>query len=418
MVTRREFFRYLAAASAATAGFALSNPLRPRLRMARAAVGKTLVVVFQRGGCDGLNTVIPYGDPNYAGLRPTIGIAPPSAGDPASAVDLDGFFGLHPGLAALAPIHAEGHLAVLPAVQYPDASQSHFDSQLFIESAAVSKTLDGWLNRHLVTVPQPAALRAVGFGAELPDALRGQAVVSAFNDITDFTLGLPDGEEDVLLADLGRIYSQQPDDTKAYRTLVQNSGRVVINDLAVLSEVDPRSYVPANGAVYPNSTFGTQLRQVAQLVKVGLGLEIAALSIGGWDTHTDQGGGQTNGQQSRRHQDFARGIAALYADLGPMMQDVVVLTMTEFGRTARENDNRGTDHGHAGAWFVAGHAVRGGMYGAWPGLGTAQMVRGRYLDHSLDFRDVMGDVLTRHMGNTDLATLLPGHTYTPVGFMA
>lgn len=417
MVTRRDFFRYLAAASAATATFAFGNPFRPRLRVARAALGKTLVVIFQRGGCDGLNTVVPYADPDYAGLRPTIRIAPPTAGNPESAIDLDGFFGLHPGLAALAPIHGNGHLAVLPAVHYPDASQSHFDGQLYIESAAVSKTLDGWLNRHLLTFPQPAALRAVGFGSELPDALRGQAVVSAFNDITNFTLGLPGADEDALLADLGRIYSQDPDDSKAYRTLVQNNGRVIINDLAVLSEVDPRSYVPANGAVYPSSSFGTQLRQVAQLIKVGLGLEIAALGIGGWDTHTDQGGGQTNGQQFRRHQEFARGIAALYADLGAMMQDVVILTMTEFGRTARENDSRGTDHGHASAWLVAGHGVRGGVYGSWPGLASAEMVRGRYLDHSIDFRNVMGDLLTRHMGNTNLGALLPGHTYTPVGFM-
>jgi len=417
MVTRRDFFRYLAAASAATATFAFGNPFRPRLRMARAAVGKTIVVIFQRGGCDGLNTVVPYGDPSYAGLRPTIGIAPPNPANPQSAIDLDGFFGLHPGLAALAPLWANGHLAVLPAVHYPNASQSHFDGQLYVESAAVSKTVGGWLNRHIVAVPQDAALRAVGFGSELPDALRGQAIVSAFNDITDFALGLPFDEEQALLTDLSRIYSQAPDTTKAYRALVQNNGRVIINDLAVLSEIDPRSYVPANGAVYPSSGYGTQLRQIAQLIKVGLGLEIAALSIGGWDTHSDQGGGQTTGQQSRRHQDFARGIAALYTDLGPMMQDVVILTMTEFGRTAQENNSRGTDHGHASAWFAVGHGVRGGVYGTWPGLARSQMVSGRYLNHSIDFRNVMGDVLTRHMGDTNLGVLLPNHTYAPVGFM-
>jgi uncharacterized protein (DUF1501 family) len=418
MVNRREFFRYLAAASAATATFVYGNPFRPRLRVAEAATGKTLVVIFQRGGCDGLNTVVPYADPNYAALRPTIRIAPPNATNPAAAVDLDGFFGLHPGLAALRPLWLSGELAILPAVQYPNASQSHFDGQLYIEHGAVDASIEGWLNRHLITLPQPATLRAVGFGSELPDALRGQAVVSAFNDITEFTLGLPQAQEDALLADLGRVYSQQADSAKAYRDLVQENGRVIINDLAVLSGIDPNTYVPANGAVYPNSGYGTQLRQIAQLVKAGLGLEVAALSIGGWDTHSDQGGGQSNGQQARRHQDFAQGIAAFATDLGTLMQDVVIVSMTEFGRTAQENASRGTDHGHASTWFVAGGPVRGGIYGAWPGLSTAQLEDQRYLDHSIDFRNVMGEILSRHMGNNQLGVLLPGHTFQPVGFLA
>ncbi len=418
MVNRREFFRYLAAASAATASFVYGNPLRPRLRMAKAATGKSLIAIFQRGGCDGLNTVVPYGDPNYAALRPTIRILPPSPTNAASAVDLDGFFGLHPGLAALRPLYLNGDLAVLPAVQYPNASQSHFDGQLFIEHGAVDKDVDGWLNRHLVTLPQPATLRGVGFGSELPDALRGQAIVSAFNDITDFTLGLPQAQEDPLLADLSRVYSQQPDSAKAYRDLVQQNGRVIINDLAVLSGINPSSYVPANGALYPSSGFGTQLRQIAQLLKAGLGLEVAALSIGGWDTHSDQGGGQTNGQQASRHRDFANGIAALHTDLGALMQDVVIVTMTEFGRTSQENASRGTDHGHASAWFVAGGAVRGGVYGTWPGLAPSQLNDQRYLEHSIDFRDVMGELLTRHMGNTQLGALLPDHTFQAVGFLS
>jgi uncharacterized protein (DUF1501 family) len=199
---------------------------------------------------------------------------------------------------------------------------------------------------------------------------------------------------------------------------VQENGRVIINDLAVLSGINPNTYVPANGAVYPNSGYGTQLRQIAQLIKADLGLEVAALSIGGWDTHSDQGGGQTNGQQARRHQDFAQGIAAFATDLGTLMQDVVIVTMTEFGRTAEENASRGTDHGHASAWFVAGGPVRGGIYGPWPGLSTAQLEDGRYLDHSIDFRDVMGEILSVHMGNNQLGVLLPGHTFQPVGFLA
>jgi len=423
MIKRRDFLRTLAAAGASTAAFAFSNPLRPRMAFAQTSSGKTLLVVFQRGGCDGVNTVIPYGDPAYYSLRPTIAVPPPNAANPAAALALSGFgapsglFGLHPGLSPLLRIWSDGRLAVLPATHYPNGSQSHFDGQENLESGADSATVDGWLNRHLVTLPRPAALRAVGFGDELPHALRGAQVVSAFNDIANFRLGLAADQEQALLTDLTRVYSQATNDGRAYRALVLAHGRAVVNDLAVLSGIDTATYQPANGAAYPNSSYGRQLRQIAQLIKEDVGLEVASLSTGGWDTHSNQGAGEAAGQQARRHQDFAAGIAALYTDLGTRMADVTIVTMTEFGRSSAENGSMGTDHGHAAAWFVAGGAVRGGVYGAWPGLADAQLLRGRYLDHSIDFRDVMGDVLTAHLGNSNVATVLPGHTYRPIGIV-
>ena len=414
--------RLLVSASAGTAAVALTNPFRPRFAFAQSASGKTLVVIFQRGGNDGLNTVIPFGDANYYTLRPRIAVPRPNPNDPTAALPLTGFgapsnfFGLHPGLAALMPIWNAGQLAVLPSTHYPNATQSHFDGQDTIESGADSATLDGWLNRHLITLPRPAALRAVGFGDVLPHALRGAVVVSAFNDIANFTTGLPADQEQALLTDLSRVYSQNPDNAKAYRGLVHAHGRAVVNDLAILSDIDPANYRPANGAVYPSSFFGKQISQVAQLIKGGFGLEVAALSIGGWDTHNNQGGGESTGMQSRRHQDFAAGIAALRTDLGSTaMRDVTVLTMTEFGRTAADNGSGGTDHGNAAAWFVVGGSVRGGIYGTWPGLAAQNLVRGRYLAHSVDFRNVMGDVLVRHLGNPDVADILPGFGYQPVG---
>ncbi len=424
MTTRREFLRFLATAGASTAAFALGGPLRPRLAFGQGAAGRVLVVIFQRGGCDGLNTVVPYGDPDYYALRPSIAVPPPAAGNAAAAVALDGFgapssfFGLHPGLAPLLRVWSDGHLAVLPATHYPDASRSHFDGQGNVESGAATATVDGWLNRHLVSLPRPAALRAVGVGDELPHALRGPLVVSAFNDLASFRLGLPADEEQALLTDLGRVYSQSADDGRAYRELVLGHGRAVVNDLAVLSGIDPNGYQPANGAAYPASPFGRQLRQIAQVIKSDLGLEVAALSIGGWDTHSNQGGGEGSGQQARRHQDFAGGIAALYDDLGAGIADVTILTMTEFGRTAAQNGSFGTDHGNASAWFVAGGDVRGGIYGSWPGLASDQLSNGRYLSHSVDFRDIMGDVLSHHLGSSDLATILPGHSYQPLGIIA
>lgn len=423
MMKRREFLRFLATAGAGTAAFAFTNPLRPRLAFAQTGTGRVLVVIFQRGGCDGLNTVIPFGDPEYYALRPTIAVPPPNAADPTSAVALNGFgapadfFGLHPSLSPLMRIWNDGRLAVLPTTHYPNASQSHFDGQENIESGATNATVDGWLNRHLVTLPRPAALRAVSFGDELAHALRGDLVVSSFNDIASFRLGLAADQEQALLADLSRVYSQASDDGKAYRRLVLGTGRAVVNDLAVLSGIDTASYQPANGAAYPNSTYGRQLRQIAQLIKSDAGLEVAALSSGGWDTHSNQGAGEANGQQARRHQDFAAGIAALYADLGARIADVTILTMTEFGRTSAENGSFGTDHGNAASWFVAGGDVRGGIYGTWPGLAGDRLSRGRYLAHTVDFRDVMGDVLANHLGSSDLATILPGHRYQPLGIV-
>jgi uncharacterized protein (DUF1501 family) len=423
-MNRRDFLRFLVSASATTAAVALTNPLRPRLAFAQSGSGKTLVVIFQRGGCDGLNTVVPFGDPNYYTLRTRIAVPPPNAADPAAALALNGFgapsnfFGLHPGLAPLLPIWNAGQLAVMPATSYPNATQSHFDGQENIESGADGSTLDGWLNRHLITLPRPAALRACAVETQLPHSLRGAVVVSAFDNIAAFTTGLPADQEQALLTDLGRVYSQNPDNAKAYRALVTEHGRAVINDLSILSGLDSANYRPANGAVYPSSYYGMQISQVAQLIKAGLGLEVAALSIGGWDTHTTQGGGESSGVQARRHQDFSAGIAALWTDLGPTaMRDVTIMTMTEFGRTAADNGSGGTDHGHASTWFAVGGSVRGGIYGRWPGLTAQSMVHGRYLDHSIDFRNVMGDVLVRHLGNPDVADVLPGFTYQPVGLI-
>lgn len=414
-MNRRDFLCYLASAGASTAAFLYANPLRPRLGFAQIGTGKTLVVVFQRGGCDGLNTVIPYGDGEYYNLRPTLAIAAPNAGNPASALDLDGFFGLHPSLAGLRQIYSAGQLAVLPAVHYPNGSQSHFDGQQYIESAASRDDIDGWLNRHLVTLPVPAALRAAAFGSSLPQSLRGQVIVSAFDDVAAFTLSLPAAEEQALLADLGQVYSQNPTDARAYRSLVLENGRALVNDLAVVSGVNTSTYQPENGAVYPSSTFGRQLKQIAQLIKEGIGLEVATISIGGWDTHSNQGG--SSGSQASRHADFANGIAAFHTDLATDTSDVVLMTMTEFGRTSAENGSLGTDHGKASAWFVAGKNVQGGIYGTWPGLAPANLVNGRYLAHSIDYRDVMGEVLANHLGNTNLATLLPGYSAQPVGFL-
>jgi uncharacterized protein (DUF1501 family) len=204
------------------------------------------------------------------------------------------------------------------------------------------------------------------------------------------------------------------------------TGRVMVNDVSALAPILSQAYTPANGAVYPNSTFGRQLRQTAQLIKAGLGLEIVALGLGGWDTHSDQGAG--TGDMAGRLTDFAGTLAAFYRDMGTAMGDVVVLTMSEFGRTSVENGSVGTDHAHATTWLAMGGPVLGGQVyphqggnasALYPGaLRGLRDVEGRYLNHSVDFRNVMGEILIQHLGATNLSTILPGHTVQPVGFLS
>ncbi len=426
---RRDFLGKLGASYFAIASSFFDGPFRPRFRIARAATGKTLVVVFQIGGSDGLSTIVPYGDADYYNLRPTLAVAPPSI-DPASAINLDGFFGLHPGIAAFESIYGAGDMAILPTVQYPNATRSHFAGQDLIQTAAAVKNqgLDGWLNRHLVSQTGNSVLRAVGYGVDedagLPESLRGSAIVSTFNDLTSFGLGLPQAEETALLQRLTPIYDQSPDPARLYAQLVHDFGRAVIDDVTLIGGIDFAGYVPENGAVYPNTVLGNQMKQTAQLIKAGVGLEVAALTTeNNWDTHSNQGAADNpNGALYTELTDFGNSIAALYHDLGSLMMDVVVLTTTEFGRTARENASGGTDHGNASTWFVVSPAVQGGIYlgTGWPGLSpgpSGTLHDDRDLEHTIDYRDVYWEVLVRHLANTDPATVVPGHSYNPIGFL-
>lgn len=422
---RRDFLKNLGAGYLAMSSLMLDNPFRPRFRIAKAAGGKKLVVVFQKGGNDGLNTIVPYGDPGYYPLRPTIGIPAPNGADPTAALDIDGFFGFHPSLASFQSIYGAGDLAILPTVHYAGASRSHFDAQFNMETArGASVRYDGWLNRYLTSQPGGGSIRAAGFpaydDASLPDSLRGPEIVSTFRDLTGFGFGLPATEEAALRTRLGEIYAQEPNPSRAFAASLHDFGATMVNDLAILNTIDFAGYVPSNGAVYPNTNFGRGMQQTAQLIKEDVGLEVAALTRHQNDTHDNQGGGAPTGRQAIVLRDFANGIAAFYQDLGSLMSDVMVVTMTEFGRTARENASRGTDHGNASAWFVMGNNVNGGMYlgSGWPGVAAGQLNEGRDLTYTLEYKDVMGEAMVRHMGNPNIATILPDHTYNPIGFLS
>lgn len=448
---RRQFLRAALGASAAVAGFSLGNLRRPGFNVAEAAEwnGKTLIIVYQRGGCDGLNTVVPHGyaatglppdDPSarYYDIRPTIAIAKP--GETGGALDLGGGVGLHPALSSFETLFLDGNLAVMPAVHYDNASRSHFSSQQYTESAISNLSTDGWLNRHLQTSTNAFPMRAVGIGNDLPHTLRGSEVVSVFSDLRSFEMGISNAaDEQEVLARLQTIYNQSPDSSKYYSDMYHDFSRVTLSDLAVVSALkgtplDPDTYDTGGSVPYPNTTFGRQMKQTAILVKAGVGLEVASLNIGGWDTHGNQGGAA--GNHANRLTDFSNGIHALFDDLSAanMMDEVLILSLTEFGRTSKENGSLGTDHAHAAAWFAAGttNTLNGGVYlgkdkttvGGYPDgnaitdwishdpLDPAKMVRDRYLDHTIDYRDIYGEILEKFIGNTNYGTLLPGHGYS------
>src|SRR5437867_8500963 len=358
---------------------------------------KTLIAIFQRGAVDGLNVVVPYGEHSYYDLRPSIAIPKPNGGAEA-AINLDGFFGLHPSLAAFKPLWDAKRLAIVHASGSPDNTRSHFDAQDYMESATpgVKSTEDGWLNRFLQVQadPQKSLFRAVSMTQNMPRAMQGKAPTLAISNLADFRIRA--GQSSAAIQ--GRfeaIYDQTVNDA------LHGTGKETFEAINHLKQVNPAQFKPENGANYPQTPFGNALRQIAQLIKGGVGLEVAFADIGGWDTHVNEGNQQ--GQLSNLMRQFSQAIGALYTDLGQRMDDVVVLTMSEFGRTARENGNRGTDHGHANAMLVVGNSVRGGkVYGDWPGLKTDQLYEGRDVALTTDFRDGFGEIAYKHLNTTKL----------------
>jgi uncharacterized protein (DUF1501 family) len=363
---------------------------------------RILVAIFQRGAVDGLNMVVPFGEPGYYALRPSIAIPKPD-GTPNSAVDLDGFFGLHPALAPLKPMYDAQHLAIVDAVGSPDPTRSHFDAQDYMESGTpgYKGATDGWLNRALPIQSGPASpLRAVSLGDSLARTLRGHNDAVAVRSLNDFQVHDARGA-----ATFESMYENSLD------TMLHGTGKETFNAVKIMQSIQKQAYVPANGANYPNGGFGKNLQQIAQLIKANVGVEVAFADIGGWDTHVNETGGQpTNGQLANNLAQFGQALAAFYQDLGDRMEDVTLVTMSEFGRTVKENGDRGTDHGHANVMFVLGGDVRGGkIYGDWPGLQEEQLYDGRDLALTTDFRDVLGELVARHLGNPNLKSVFPGY---------
>jgi uncharacterized protein (DUF1501 family) len=417
MSVSRRFFLKSSGIALASFGVATQSPsflTRALAQTNSKGRKKILIAIFQRGAADGLNVVVPYGEQSYYDLRPNIAIPRPKSGEQTAAIDLDGFFALHPALAPFKPIWEAKQMAVVHAVGSPDNTRSHFDAQDYMESGTpgVKSTSDGWLNRYLQSRPDAKAtpFRAVAMGPNMPRALQGRAPALAINNLNEF--GIRGGQMGSgLSAQSGfeALYDQAVDAS------LRGTGRETFEAVKLLKQVNPGQYQPAPGVTYPRGQFGDRLRQIAQLIKSDIGLEIAFADTGGWDTHTNQGSSQ--GQLAARLAELAQGVAALYTDLGERAGEVVILTMTEFGRTARENGNRGTDHGHASCMFVLGGQVKGGqVYGRWPGLKSDQLYEGRDLNLTTDFRDVFGELAARHLGATNLNAIFPGYQISEAKF--
>jgi uncharacterized protein (DUF1501 family) len=368
---------------------------------------KKMVVLFQRGAMDGLNVVVPFGEPNYYRMRPTIAIPQPKQGGADAALDLDGFFGLHPSLQPVLPLFRKNQLAIVQAVGSPDPTRSHFDAQDYMESGTpgLKATDNGWLNRTLQSMPEdkPSPFRAVAFGPYLPRTLQGSVPAIAISDLKQFKMY---GPQQTAEGGFETMYSQTVDHA------MRGVGNETFEAIDQLKKINPDSYQPENGAQYPKSRFGQSLQEIAELFKAEVGLEVAFLDSGGWDNHVNEGGVQ--GQLANLLKDLGQGIAAFHQDMGDRMGDLVFVSMSEFGRTAHENGNRGTDHGHANCMFVMGGGVRGGrVYSKWPGLNEDQLNQGRDLAVTTDYRSVLGEIITKHLGDRALTGVFPGFANDP-----
>jgi uncharacterized protein (DUF1501 family) len=382
-----------------------------------AAQGKKLVVIFQRGAADGLNIVIPWREPNYLQLRPTIGIPQ------KQVLDLDGFFGLHPAMTSFQPLFAQGHLAIVHATGSPDHTRSHFDAQDYMESGTpgIKSTIDGWLNRALQAedlrraklreaAAQSSPFRAIALSPDVPRTLAGKIPALALSNVQDFAVGGRSPKPAPIATAFEAMYDESSD------SLLHSAGDTSFEAIKMLRATDPAHYTPSADANYPNSPFAKNMKQIAQLLKANLGVEAAFTDVTGWDTHQNQGG--TEGQLANRLRDFSDSIAAFWRDMGPDAENITLVSMSEFGRTARQNGTGGTDHGHANAMFILGGNVKGGkVYGKWPGIADEQLNEGRDLTITTDYRQVLGEVVSKTIGAQNLEVTFPGAKLNPRQFL-
>ena len=415
MFTRRVFLR---GSAIAMVGMGSAPMWLARAAASEGRKRKTLVAIFMRGAADGLNIVVPFGDPRYREVRPTLGLQPPrpkeenpNAGPFGPVIDLDGKFGLHSGLRHFKELWDKKQLAIVEAAGSPDPSRSHFDAQDYMESGTPGKTGNGWLNRALGNPgPGSSPLRAVALTNRVPRTLRGEYEAVALGNVQDFKIS-----DEERLSILRNMYSLTPDAT------MRRTGKDAFEAMQVVQSVT-KEPMPNGGRQAPfapgppgpaqnnrpsynaGGQLGRNLQELARLIKADAGVEAAFAEVDGWDHHQNE-----NNQLPNLLNQFANAIAAFSQDLGDRMEDVVIVTMSEFGRTVQENGTGGTDHGHGSLMMVLGGAVQGGkIYGEWPGLEKEQLFEGRDLAVTTDFRTILSELVRCHLGRTDLSPIFPG----------
>lgn len=365
------------------------------------ATSDLLVCVFLRGAADGLNLVVPHGDKDYYAARANLAIPQPKAGNKDAAIDLDGFFGLHPSLAPIKGLYDAGALAFVHAAGSPDPTHSHFDAMDFMERGTPGEKsiTTGWIGRHLqqMATNNRSPFRAVGLGTNLQQSLRGPIPATALQSIADFHLQGDARQVQQIQNALAALY--------AGTDLVEENGKQTLQALRDLGKISADKYTPSGGAKYPDSVFGKAMANIAQLIKADLGVEVACVDLGGWDMHV-----QEEAQIARLADELAKTLAAFYADLQDQMKRITLVAMSEFGRRVQENSNRGTDHGHGGVMFVLGGGIQGGkVYGDWLGLSKEKLYGPGDLEITTDFRDVLGEITQKRLGNSNLASVFPGY---------
>ncbi|MBP6746081.1 DUF1501 domain-containing protein [bacterium] len=398
--SRRAFLRKLAFADEAHLG----------------TVNKSLVCIFLRGGADTLNMLVPYANDDYYKLRPNIAIKSPSRGGSAAAIKLDDHYGFHPKMAPLLPIYREGRLGMVQAVGTDNFTGSHFEAQDQVDHGeSCGHSLGGgWLGRHLATrsLAQQTPLSAVAIGTALPESLRGAPSASVLNSIEEIKLQAPAGQSQAIAKALAKLYGAEV-------ALLAEPSKTTLDLLGRVEKLQGKAYHPANGAVYPDNTFGNGLREIARLLRGGVGLEVAALDLNGWDTHFFQGA--EAGLQADSIEQLANGLAAFDKDLGSARSAVTTLVITEFGRRSYENSSMGTDHGRGFTVFAIGDRIAGGqVHGPLPHL-----TRGQQLDLlgpsglavQFDYRSALSEILVRALDNRRIENVFPGFKGQEIGLV-
>jgi uncharacterized protein (DUF1501 family) len=405
MLTRRFFLRGSAVVMAGTG--AVPSWLA-RAASVEGKKRKILVAIFQRGAADGLNIVVPFSEKRYRELRPTLAIAPPTGQSNSNgpivngpfnggAIDLDGRFALNGALQPLKALWDKQQLAIVEATGSPDSSRSHFDAQDYMESGTSGKTTgDGWLNRALPPAgADTSPLRAVAMGNQVPRTLRGEREAIALGNSQQFNMGNQDAA-----GILENMYATSAD------AQLGRTGKDAFEAMKLIQSINRSPNNPQGGAQYgQGGELGRSLQLLARMIKADAGVEAAFAEVGGWDHH-----GNENPQLSNLLRQFSSALGAFSQDMGDRMEDIVLVTMSEFGRTAEENGDAGTDHGHGSLMMVLGGPVQGGkVYGQWPGLEKEQLFEGRDLAVTTDFRAVLGELIRGHLGQKDLGPVFPGY---------